>query len=72
MKGTQRRKKRQRLFKRGFELRTNALEESIMTQAPPTFGQALRFWIKLGFISFGGPAFTGPFCGLGGGCEGRL
>ena len=22
----------------------------------PTFGEALRFWIKLGFISFGGPA----------------
>jgi chromate transporter len=22
----------------------------------PTFGQALRFWLKLGFISFGGPA----------------
>ena len=25
-------------------------------KAPPTFLQALRFWIKLGFISFGGPA----------------
>ena len=23
---------------------------------PPTFGQALLFWLKLGFISFGGPA----------------
>ena len=23
--------------------------------APPTFGQALHFWVKLGFISFGGP-----------------
>lgn len=23
--------------------------------APPTFSQALRFWVKLGFISFGGP-----------------
>ena len=23
--------------------------------AAPTFGQALRFWLKLGFISFGGP-----------------
>ncbi|MGC4074955.1 MAG: chromate efflux transporter [Nibricoccus sp.] len=23
---------------------------------PPTFRQALRFWLKLGFISFGGPA----------------
>lgn len=24
--------------------------------APPAFGEALRFWIKLGWISFGGPA----------------
>ena len=24
--------------------------------APPTFHEALRFWLKLGFISFGGPA----------------
>ena len=24
--------------------------------APPSFGEALRFWLKLGFISFGGPA----------------
>jgi chromate transporter len=24
--------------------------------APPTFREALRFWLKLGFISFGGPA----------------
>jgi len=24
--------------------------------APATFGEALRFWLKLGFISFGGPA----------------
>ena len=23
---------------------------------PPTFGEAFRFWLKLGFISFGGPA----------------
>ena len=23
--------------------------------APPTFREALRFWLKLGFISFGGP-----------------
>ncbi len=27
----------------------------ISTQ-PPTFGEAFRFWLKLGFISFGGPA----------------
>lgn len=28
-----------------------------MTRAssPPTFGEAFRFWVKLGFISFGGP-----------------
>jgi len=24
--------------------------------APPTFAEAFRFWLKLGFISFGGPA----------------
>jgi chromate transporter len=24
--------------------------------APPSFGEAFRFWVKLGFISFGGPA----------------
>ena len=24
--------------------------------APPTFGEALVWWLKLGFISFGGPA----------------
>ena len=23
---------------------------------PPTFGEAARFWLKLGLISFGGPA----------------
>jgi len=26
------------------------------TPQPPTFSEALRFWIKLGWISFGGPA----------------
>ena len=26
------------------------------TGAAPTFGEAFRFWLKLGFISFGGPA----------------
>jgi chromate transporter len=26
------------------------------TPAPPRFTEALRFWLKLGFISFGGPA----------------
>ena len=29
--------------------------ERIKPQAPPTFGEAARFWIKLGFINFGGP-----------------
>ena len=27
-----------------------------MNTAPPTFAEAFRFWLKLGFISFGGPA----------------
>ncbi len=27
-----------------------------MTALPPTFGQAFAYWLKLGFISFGGPA----------------
>ncbi|HUR90405.1 MAG TPA: chromate efflux transporter [Ramlibacter sp.] len=27
-----------------------------MTSSPVTFTEALRFWLKLGFISFGGPA----------------
>ena len=35
--------------------KTSDLGESIRPQDPPTFGEALRFWIKLGFISFGGP-----------------
>jgi chromate transporter len=26
-----------------------------MTARRPSFGEALRFWLKLGFISFGGP-----------------
>ena len=26
------------------------------TPAPVSFWQAFRFWLKLGFISFGGPA----------------
>lgn len=31
-------------------------ENSISTTNEVSFGEALRFWIKLGFISFGGPA----------------
>ncbi len=27
-----------------------------MSPAPVAFGEALRFWLKLGFVSFGGPA----------------
>ena len=27
-----------------------------MSPAPPTFREAFRFWLKLGFVSFGGPA----------------
>ncbi len=27
-----------------------------MAAAPPSFAEAFRFWLKLGFISFGGPA----------------
>jgi chromate transporter len=30
--------------------------EPITAPAPPRFAEALRFWFKLGFISFGGPA----------------
>lgn len=33
-----------------------AIGEDRSAQAPPTFGAAFRFWLKLGFISFGGPA----------------
>ncbi len=28
---------------------------SAKNTSPPSFGEALRFWLKLGFISFGGP-----------------
>jgi chromate transporter len=30
--------------------------ERLQRPQPPTFAQALAFWLKLGFISFGGPA----------------
>jgi len=33
-----------------------ALAEADRAPAPVPFGEALRFWLKLGFISFGGPA----------------
>ena len=33
-----------------------ATREVSAVQAPPSFGMAFRFWLKLGFISFGGPA----------------
>jgi hypothetical protein len=35
--------------------KTSGIGESITPQDSPTFGKALRFWVKLGFISFGGP-----------------
>jgi len=28
----------------------------VTRRSHPSFGEALRFWLKLGFISFGGPA----------------
>lgn len=35
-----------------------AAEDSVRSQSTvaPSFGEAFRFWLKLGFISFGGPA----------------
>ena len=33
-----------------------ARAQSAQAPAPPQFGAALRFWLELGFISFGGPA----------------
>jgi chromate transporter len=30
--------------------------DTFAAPAPPSFGEALRYWLKLGFISFGGPA----------------
>ncbi len=35
---------------------STALVAETHPPAPPSFGQALAFWLKLGFISFGGPA----------------
>src|SRR5262249_27679735 len=39
---------------------TTARDRDLVAQrlAAPSFGEAFRFWLKLGFISFGGP--TGP------------
>lgn len=31
-------------------------EPSPASNTHPTFGEAFRFWLKLGFISFGGPS----------------
>ena len=33
----------------------NYVPEVARSAAPPTFAGAFRFWLKLGFISFGGP-----------------
>lgn len=39
---------------------TSSVEVKHSDDAPPrrrvSFGEALRFWVKLGFISYGGPA----------------
>jgi len=35
---------------------TTKMNESPPATPHPTFGEAFRFWLKLGFISFGGPA----------------
>ncbi len=35
---------------------TGAIESEVAAPAAVSFGTALRFWLKLGFISFGGPA----------------
>ena len=32
------------------------MNSSIEQSQPPLFKEAFRFWLKLGFISFGGPA----------------
>ena len=39
-----------------FAYQRRAMADSSTIQPRPTFGEALRFWLKLGFISFGGPA----------------
>ena len=31
-------------------------DSRFVSSAPPSFSEAARFWIRLGFISFGGPA----------------
>lgn len=35
---------------------TAVLDDATQPPAPVPFGEALKFWLKLGFISFGGPA----------------
>jgi chromate transporter len=48
-----------------LKVKVNSFEENLqaadeardqLTAPHPTFGEAFRFWLKLGFISFGGPA----------------
>ena len=35
--------------------RNTELAEPAVVTSHPSFGEAFRFWLKLGFISFGGP-----------------
>src|SRR5437016_14432253 len=35
---------------------STTLTESQPSVRHPSFGEALRFWLKLGFVSFGGPS----------------
>ena len=37
-------------------LKTESKEGEKLVIAHPSFGEAFKFWLKLGFISFGGPA----------------
>ncbi|MBA2270661.1 MAG: chromate transporter, partial [Chthoniobacterales bacterium] len=38
------------------EVTREAGAEAATRLSHPSFGEAFRFWLKLGFISFGGPA----------------
>jgi chromate transporter len=50
--------RRQKKAESGFDERVNMAPQTASQNevAPPGFWEAFRFWVKLGFISFGGPA----------------